>query len=89
MRREGWRWNFKNWWIYCGGVYEAAPEGEKVVRIVLFGIEYAEELGIFSPNRVARAADIPPLTILKSTEGAVWPSMWNRKKQGRRCNDFR
>ena len=59
------------------GAYEAAPEGEKVVRIVLFGIEYAEELGIFSPNRVARAADIPPLTILKSTEGAVLPSMWN------------
>ena len=45
------------------GAYEAAPEGEKVVRIVLFGIEYAEELGIFSPNRVCQSGRHSPLLL--------------------------
>ena len=64
------------------GAYEAAPEGEKVVRIVLFGIEYAEELGIFSPNRVARAADIPPSYYTEINRGRSVAKYVELKKAG-------
>ena len=63
-------------------VYDAAPEGEKVVRIVLFGIEYAEELGIFSPNRVARAADIPPSYYTEINRGRSLAKYVELKKAG-------
>ncbi len=42
--------------------YDTAPEGEKVVRVHLFGIKYAEELRSFSPGRVAKVAGVPAVS---------------------------
>ena len=40
-------------------MYDTAPYGEKVVRLHLFGIIYAEELSRFSPDAVVKRAGIP------------------------------
>lgn len=40
-------------------VYRKAPEGEKALRVHLFGIKYADELADLSIKEVATRAGIP------------------------------
>lgn len=40
-------------------VYDNAPEGEKALRVHLFGIKYADELAGLSIKEVANLAEIP------------------------------
>ena len=39
--------------------YDTAPKGEKVVRLHLFGIIYADALARFSPDAVVKRSGLP------------------------------